>query len=155
MRMYRANKLYESHFRPGKHKKQLSFSMKALVGKCICYNPNLCSKGQFSTSQVNVRVQFGCWFGQIGRFKGEHWWRKKIYIQIKHKFLMTPVYVIFHKDPPFNRYLGFQRREPLMVLVCQSLSHSVRHTLADMSSVKPRTVLYCPVSSCMVLYGLL
>ena len=45
-----------------------------------------------------------------------------------------------------------------MVLVCQSLGHLVRHTLADVCSVKPRTVLYSlydPVWSRMVSYDLL
>ena len=57
---------------------------------------------QFTTYDVGTDVLTGYEY-----IKGEHWWRKKIYIQIKHKFLMTPVYVIFHRDPPLKRYLGF------------------------------------------------
>ena len=47
----------------------------------------------------------------------------------------------------------FQRREPLMVLVCRSLSRSLTHTLADLSSVQSFTVPFSPIPYCIVMYG--
>ena len=64
------------------------------------YDIGLSKVGWIGRGGVGMGVPF------LG-FKGEHCWRRKIDILVKHLISLTPECLIFHRKPPFSRNLGF------------------------------------------------